>query len=261
MVGQANLLRHLHHDDARCSLELTLIDRAVTQIGLDALRRNELLGQLEPHEMDEFLALAKIQRFDANQIIFQKSDPGDCLYAIVSGRVGITTESEAGKAILLNMMKPGEVLGEIALLDGKPRTANAVALDRSELLRIDRADFMPFLERHPRLAIRLMGVLCDRLRWTSDIIEDTIFLDIPHRPAKRLMTLGTQYGRTTDQGLLIDLRLSQEDLGQMLGSTRESINKGLKLLEHKGLIEMDGGYIRLVDKDALEKFAEQADAA
>jgi len=238
-----------------------VIDRAATRIGLDALRRNELLGQLEPDEMDEFLSLARVQLFAANQTIFQKSDPGDCLYAVVSGRVGITTESEGGKAILLNMMKPGDVLGEIALLDGKPRTANAVALEATELLRIDRSDFMPFLERHPGIAIRLMGVLCDRLRWTSDIIEDTIFLDIPHRLAKRLVTLGAQYGRSTERGLLIDVRLSQENLGQMLGSTRESINKGLKLLEQKGLIETSGGYIRVVDAGALEKFAEAADAA
>ncbi len=238
-----------------------MINRVVTRIGREALRRNELLGQLEPGEMDEFLSLATVEQFDVDQVIFQKSDPGDSLYAVVGGRVGITTESDAGKAIILNMMKTGDVLGEIALLDGKPRTANAIALERSELLRIDRADFMPFLERHPRLAIRLMGVLCDRLRWTSDIIEDTIFLDIPHRLAKRLMTLATQYGRSTKQGLLIDLRLSQEDLGQMLGSTRESINKGLKLLEHKGLIEVHGGYIRLLDRNALERFAEQADAA
>jgi len=242
-------------------MEVALIDGTVTRIGLDALRRNELLGQLEPDEMDEFLALAKVRCFDTDQTIFQKSDPGDCLYAIVSGRVGITTESEAGKAILLNMLKPGEVLGEIALLDGKERTANAVALERSDLLRIDRADFMPFLERHPRLAIRLMGVLCDRLRWTSDIIEDTMFLDIPHRLAKRLMTLASQFGRSTEEGLLIDIRLSQEKLGQMLGSTRESINKGLKLLEHKGLIEMAGGYIRVIDQTALERFAERAGVA
>lgn len=236
-----------------------MIGRVATRLDLDGLRRNELLGQLEPGEMAEFLALARTQHFDENQVIFQKSDPGDCLYAIVGGRVGITTESESGKAILLNMMKAGEVMGEIALLDGKPRTANAIALEKTELLRIDRSDFMPFLERHPRLAIRLMAVLCDRLRWTSDIIEDTIFLDIPHRLAKRLMILGEQYGRRTDDGLLIDVRLSQENLGQMLGATRESINKGLKLLEHKGLIESAGGYIRVVDTVALEAFGARGD--
>lgn len=223
------------------------------------LRRNELLSQLAPDEMDEFLGLARSQSFAANQVIFQKQDPGDCLYAIVHGRVGITTESPGGKAIFLNMMRPGEVLGEIALLDGKERTANAVALEDSELLRIDRSAFMPFLERHPSLAIRLMGVLCRRLRWTSDIIEDTIFLDIPHRLAKRLVTLAEQYGKATAEATRIDVKLSQESLGQMLGATRESINKGLKLLEHKGMIVSRGGFITVLDMPALEDFAARQD--
>jgi len=230
-----------------------------SRIEPDVLRRNELLGQLADDEMDEFLALAHTRRFDANQMIFQKEDPGDCLYAIVQGRVGITTESAGGKAIFLNMLKTGEVFGEIALLDGMERTANAVALEDSELLRIDRSAFMPFLEAHPSLAIRLMGVLCRRLRWTSDIIEDTIFLDIPHRLAKRLVMLAEQYGAATGEGTKIDVRLSQESLGQMLGSTRESINKGLKSLEHKGMIENRGGYITVLDMEALEDFAENPD--
>ncbi len=238
----------------KMSVDDGVTDRVKTRVDLEALRRNELLGQLEPDEMDEFLGLATIQTYPADRVIFQKADPGDRLFAIISGRVGITTESESGKSILLNMLKVGDVLGEIALLDGKPRTANAVALDESELLCVERPDFLNFLERHPRLAIRLMGVLCDRLRWTSDIIEDTIFLDIPHRLAKRLLVLSDQYGRETDDGLLIDLRLSQESLGQMLGATRESINKGLKLLEHKGMIGSAGGYIHVRDMDALRDF-------
>lgn len=235
--------------------------RPVYKIDPAVLRRNELLGQLAPDEMDELLGLARTQKFSANQVIFQKQDPGDCLYAIVHGRVGITTESPGGKAIFLNMMQAGEVLGEIALLDGKERTANAVALEDSELLRIDRSAFMPFLERHPGVAIRLMAVLCRRLRWTSDIIEDTIFLDIPHRLAKRLVTLAGQYGRETGDGdaTRIDVRLSQESLGQMLGATRESINKGLKSLEQKGLIETRSGYITVLDMPALEGFAGRQD--
>lgn len=235
------------------------IDSQNPRIDPEVLRRNELLGQLADDEMVEFLGLAHTRRFDTNQTIFQKEDPGDCLYAIVSGRVGITTESAGGKAIFLNMLKTGEVFGEIALLDGMERTANAVALEDSELLRIDRSAFMPFLERHPQLAIRLMGVLCRRLRWTSDIIEDTIFLDIPHRLAKRLVTLADQYGTKAGDTTRIDVKLSQESLGQMLGSTRESINKGLKSLEHKGLIETKSGHISVLDMDALEDFAEHQD--
>ena len=194
-----------------------------------------------------------------NQTIFQKEDPGDCLYAIVEGRVGITTESAGGKAIFLNMLKTGKVFGEIALLDGMERTANAIALEETELLRIDRSAFMPFLEDHPKLAIRLMAVLCRRLRWTSDIIEDTIFLDIPHRLAKRLATLADQYGAKSGDATRIDIKLSQESLGQMLGSTRESINKGRKPLENKGFIETKSGYITVLDMAALEDFAEHQD--
>jgi len=234
--------------------------RPVHKIDPEVLRRNELLGQLAPDEMDELLDLARTQKFTANQTIFQKQDPGDSLYAIVHGRVGITTESPGGKAIFLNMLKTGEVFGEIALLDGKERTANAVALEDSELIRIDRSAFMPFLERHPALAIRLMAVLCGRIRWTSGIIEDTIFLDIPHRLAKRLVTLASQYGKRAGDTTRIDVRLSQESLGQMLGATRESINKGLKSLEHKGLIATRSGFISVLDMPALEAFAERQDA-
>lgn len=233
--------------------------RTVHRIDPDVLRRNELLGQLAADEMDEFLGLAHTQTFAANQTIFQKQDPGDCLYAIVRGRVGINTESPGGKAIFLNMLKPGEVFGEIALLDGKERTANAVALEETELLRIDRSAFMPFLARHPDLAIRLMSVLCGRIRWTSGIIEDTIFLDIPHRLAKRLITLAGQYGTQTGEGTRIDVKLSQENLGQMLGATRESINKGLKSLEQAGLVETRAGYISVLDMNALEIYAERQD--
>ncbi len=225
----------------------------------EVLRRNKLLDQFSADEMDEFPGLANTRRFDSNQMIFQKQDPGDCLYAIVTGRVGITTESAGGKAIFLNMLKAGEVFGEIAPLDGMERTANTVALEDSELSRIDRSAFMPFLESHPQRAIRLMAVLCRRLRWTSDIIEDTIFLDIPHRLAKRLVTLADQYGLKAGNTTRVDVELSQEGLGQMLGSTRESIDKGLKSLEHKGLIETKSRHISVFDMEALEDFAEQQD--
>jgi CRP-like cAMP-binding protein len=173
-------------------------------------------------------------------------------------RVGITTTSEGGKEIFLNIPDAGEVFGEIALLDGKNRTAGAVAMEPSEILRIRRSDFLPFLERNPKLCIRLMTVLCERIRWTSDIIEDTIFLDIPHRLAKRLRTLMIQYGTPTESGTRIDLLLSQESLGQMLGATRESINKGIRSLEAAGIIVHDKGYIVVRDSDLLNNFVRRA---
>ena len=218
------------------------------------LSKNRLLGQIEPQMMEELLTLSQIERFAPKNVIFQKGDPGDKLYAIASGRVGITTISEGGKEIFLNILDAGEVFGEIALLDGKERTAGAIAMESTELLGVHRADFLPLLEQNPKLCIRLMTVLCERIRWTSDIIEDTFFLDIPRRLAKRLLTLVEQYGESTDSGIRINIKLSQEHLGQMLGVTRESINKGIRLLEEKGAIVYKEGYIIVTSLASLEKF-------
>ena len=209
------------------------------------------MSQLEPGQLNELLSLAVTTRFAPGDIIFQKGDPGEELYAILSGRVGINTFSEQGKEIFLNILDPGAVFGEIALLDGKERTAGAVAMQHCDLLRIRRAEFLPFLERHPKLCIRLMAVLCERLRWTSDIIEDTIFLDIPRRLAKRLLTLAERHGEKVDGGFLIRIKLSQEELGHMLGATRESVNKGLKSLQQIGAITYDDGYIIIRELESL----------
>ena len=117
-----------------------------------ALSKNRLFGQLEPEMLDELIALSRVQRYAAKDVVFLKGDPGDSLYAIVSGRIGITTTSVGGKEIFLNILGPGEVFGEIALLDGKERTAGAMALDPAELMRVDQADFLPFLERNTPLS-------------------------------------------------------------------------------------------------------------
>ena len=228
------------------------MNHRLTVGGTAALSKNRLFGQLEPEKLDELLALSRLERFAPKDVVFLKGDPGDCLYAIMSGRVGITTTSETGKEIFLNILDPGEVFGEIALLDGKERTAGAMALDPAELLRIERDDFLPFLERNPKLSIRLMRVLCERIRWTSDIIEDTIFLDVPHRLAKRLLALVSQYGKPTREGITIDIKLSQENLGQMLGVSRESVNKGIRALESQGVIVHEHGFISIRDIASLE---------
>jgi CRP-like cAMP-binding protein len=220
---------------------------------IDLLSKNQLLSRLEPHELEELLSLAAIEHFGADDVIFHKGDPGDRLYAILSGRVGINTVSRDGKEIILNILDPGEVFGEIAVLDGKRRTAGALAMEPTKLVRIGRAEFLPFLERHPRLSLRLIEVLCERLRWTSNIIEDTIFLDIPRRLAKRLLTLIKRHGQPVENGVKIDMILSQEDLAHMLGATRESVNKGHRALEERGVISRDGRYIVVHDVASLEK--------
>jgi CRP-like cAMP-binding protein len=211
---------------------------------------------LEPSELEELLSLSAVEAFRTNDVIFHKGDPGDRLYAILSGRVGINTVSREGKELFLNILNPGEVFGEIAVLDGRERTAGAKAIRPTKLVGIGRGEFLEFLERHPRLCLRVIEVLCERLRWTSDTIENTIFLQIPRRLAKRILTLVERLGRPVvpgnkKAGLKIDMKLSQEVLGNMLGATRESVNKGIKSLQKSGVISQEGGYIVVHDIETL----------
>ncbi|MGQ9368489.1 Crp/Fnr family transcriptional regulator [Azospirillum sp. A39] len=220
------------------------------------LRRNRLLSELSEAEMAEFIGLGRIQRFDAQSPVFNKGDPGDSLFAILTGQIGIHTSSPDGKMMMLNILDAGDVLGEIALIDGRERTAAATALRPTELFRVDRCDFIRFLEGHPRLAIRLLQVLCERLRWVSENIEDAIFLDVPRRLAKRLLQLADTYGQPLrDGGLRIGQPISQEGLANMLGVTREMVNKSLKALKKSGAIAYTKGFIVLTDLHLLRDMA------
>ncbi|MFY8095041.1 MAG: Crp/Fnr family transcriptional regulator [Niveispirillum sp.] len=219
------------------------------------LRRNNLFGVLDDVEMQAVLDFAKLRRAAAEERIFAKGDPGDSLYVILRGRVAVQTESQDAKVMLLNIMDTGAVFGEIAMLDGGERTATVVATEPTELLQIDRRDFMPFLEQRADLCIRLLGVLCERVRWTSAIIEDTVFLNVTRRLAKRILMLAQNYGRQTDTGIRIATFVSQEDLANMLGVSREIVNKTLKSFQSSGAITYRNGYIVVQDQGFLDKIS------
>ena len=226
-------------------------------VDLSGLMDNQLLSQLDAQELNEVRRLSRRVTYERDEVVFDKHDPGDSLYVILSGRIGIHSVSSSGKQIFLNVMESGDVLGEIALLDGRERTAGAVAMEHAELLRIDRADFIPFLERHPKLCLRLMSVLCERIRWTSSIIESVVFLDIPRRVARRLLDMAREMDTSTAGGR-VNVGLSQEDLANMLGTSRESVNKVLRSLQRQGVIRYDRSGIVIRDADHLEALASEA---
>lgn len=214
-----------------------------------------LLRHLSPEERQRLAAAATLAHYPARAVIFQKSDPGDSMMAVIRGRVKICTHSADGKELVLNIINRGGLFGEIALLDGEPRTADAVALEETDLLVLSRAQFVPFLEAHPGVALRLMAVLCARLRQTSEHLEDTLFLEAPSRLARWLLRLGEAFGRPAGDGLRLDIRLSQQQLGSLVGLSRESINKHLGEWQRGGLIAVSGGHIVLRDRDALARIA------
>lgn len=218
----------------------------------ELLRRHFLLSQFEESDLDKLVEFSSVRRFANRQTIFQKGDPGDGMYGILSGWVKISTFSEDGREITLNLLDRGELFGEIAMLDGKERTADSTAMAPSELLFIDRRDFIPFLEGHPRLYTRMLMTLCERIRWTSGLIEDALFLGLNERLAKKILALANAFGERTVDGIRIDRRLSQQEFGNLAGSSRESINKLLKLWEQEGLIRLDHGHVVVLRPEDLE---------
>jgi CRP-like cAMP-binding protein len=215
----------------------------------DLLRFHPFVGALGERDAGELLKQAITRRFQADDVIFRKDDPGTGLYGVVSGRVVVVADSAEGKELILNVFGPGEYFGEIALLDGEGRTATAIAREPSELLFLDRRHFMPFLARNPDVMTRIIHLLCRRLRRTNDLMEDSIFLPVSLRLAKQLLALVDVYGLQAKAEPTFPL--SQAELGRMLGVSREIVARQLAIWRRAGLVEMQRGRITLRDRAAL----------
>lgn len=215
-----------------------------------------LLQHLELGEREELLRFARERRHGAGEAIFQRGDPGTSVMAVIEGQVRISVSSESGKEITLAIVAPGALFGEIALIDGMGRTADATAMTATRLVVLDQRDFLPFLERHPQVAIRLLRVMCGRVRQANQIAEGLVFLDLPGRLARLLLQLADQHGEPGPKGRRIGLKLSQSELANLVASSRESVNKQLRAWVETGDIEVDRGMIRLVDERGLRSLTE-----
>jgi CRP-like cAMP-binding protein len=213
------------------------------------LAKHFLISTMPPQALDDLVKFSTVARFEPNQEIVRKGEPGNCLYGILSGRVRIYATSPEGDEITLNVQDTGELFGEIALIDGSMRTASAVAMEHVDLLCIYRDHFLPYLRANPDLLLGMLSLLCQRLRWTSSSIEDSAFLDFPTRLAKRLLLLAEHY--RSGQGDKITIPLSQHDLGSMVGAGREAINKQLTLWRSAGIVDTRRRAIIILNREAL----------
>ncbi len=216
------------------------------------LERHFLLHHLPVEVLDNLSRFARMQKFAKGDVIVQKGAAGGGMMAVVEGRVKISTVSPEGKEVILDFINPGEVFGEIALLDNRERTADATAMETCQILVLERRDFLPFLERHPQTCIKLLSVLCGRLRQTNQLIEGSLFLNVESRFAKRLLGFARQYGEPQPDGILIRLKLSQQEIAALIGVTRESVNKQLSAWQERGWIEVSRGAILVTNIEALE---------
>jgi CRP-like cAMP-binding protein len=229
------------------------------------MNRRELLGQvslfssLKGHELDALLAATTIKKLKKKETLFRRGDPGNQLYGILSGSLKVMTTGTDAKDLVFNLMGPGEVLGEIALLDGQERSATVVAVEATELMTLDRRELIPFLEKHPRAAIELATVLAARVRRLSDRAEDRQTMPLPGRIAKRLLVLAEEHGKHPIVGGPVEVRLPQQDLADLVGTTRESVNKQLRAWEEDGIVELGRGRVVLKSIDALETIVARYD--
>ena len=186
-------------------------------------------------------------------------DPGDCLMAVLEGTVRISVTSPGGKQIALTIMQPGDFFGEIALLDGKERTADATAMTASTMAILYRRDVSAFLDNHPNGWPSLVEVLCDRLRRTTLQISEVALLELPIRLAKAVLRITSAErdpvnGRDADQ-----VQLSQRELGYIVGATRESVNKCIREWQRAGLVQIDGTTIKIVNRADFQALADYED--
>jgi CRP/FNR family cyclic AMP-dependent transcriptional regulator len=219
----------------------------------DLLRRSPLFSCLGDKETDAILARANVARYAAGKEIFAKGDPGNSMMAVLRGRVQISAPTADGRQMVLTIMHEGDVFGEIALLDGKERTADATALTDCELLVVPRGPFLELLERRPDIGIALLVVLCDRLRRTDERIEDLAFLDLETRIAKTLLRLAIEAETESEvfASSRFGVKISQRALGELVGGSRESVNKVLHNWKRSGIIEIERGSIVICDWDEL----------
>jgi CRP/FNR family cyclic AMP-dependent transcriptional regulator len=220
------------------------------------LANHFLLRHLRPEELRRLAAASTIAHHPANGTIFHKGDPGDSLMAVLAGRVKICTYSLHGKELTLNIIDQGGLFGEIAVLDGQTRSADAVAIGETILLVLERRRLMPLLTADPEIAARLIAVLCQRLRQTSEQLEDALLRDAPSRLARCLLRLAKALGVPDGNGVRLNMKLSQQQIGSLTGVSREIANKYIVEWSRAGYLTVTNGFIRIEDPEVLKDLSE-----
>ena len=216
-----------------------------------------LFAGLSKADLDSLLARARVEQYTAGRKIFEKGAPGRSMMAIIRGSVRISAASaSADRELVFSILQPGEIFGEIALLDGQRRTADATAVTDCELMVLDHREFIPFLERRPDVSLQLLRVFCHRLRHTNEHVEHAVFEHIDRRLARTLLHLASNTPRTGKADDLDGLiRVSQQELADMIGASRESINKKLRGWQSAGLVRLGTRSIVITDLAAIKALA------
>jgi CRP-like cAMP-binding protein len=213
-----------------------------------ALQRCALFADLDEGDLRTLAARSHRRHYKAGEYIFRFGDPGESMMEILIGMVRIARPAAKGKEVILADLPAGEIIGEMAVLDGKPRSADGVALTNVDLLVLDRREFLPFLEQHPKVCLKLLSQVCMKVRLADERMADIGFVDMPARLAKAIL----RYAPVGDSRASFRLSPRQHELAEMIGGTRESVNRLLNDWQRAGFLKLDAGRIVVLNRPALE---------
>ena len=219
----------------------------------EVVRRAPLFTALDEAAAVSLRASMDSVKIAKGSILFKEGDEGEHLYVIIDGKLKLGTSSGDGRENLLSILGPGEMFGELSLFDPGPRTSTATAVTDARLLSLSHEKVIPWLRENPEVSLQLLTRLSQRLRRTNEAVGDLVFSDVPGRVAKALIDLGDRFGKSTPEGLLVNHDLTQEELAQLVGASRETVNKALADFAGRGWLKLDGRSVLIADVDRLSK--------
>ena len=219
----------------------------------EVVRRAPLFTALDEAAAISLRASMDTVKIAKGSILFKEGDDGEHLYVIIDGKLKLGTSSGDGRENLLSILGPGEMFGELSLFDPGPRTSTATAVTDAKLLSLSHEKVIPWLKQNPEVSLQLLTRLSQRLRRTNEAVGDLVFSDVPGRVAKALIDLGDRFGKTSPEGLLVNHDLTQEELAQLVGASRETVNKALADFAGRGWLKLDGRSVLITDVERLGK--------
>lgn len=220
---------------------------------VDFLRKVALFSELDDVQLEQLAGVVREQHYKKNVTLFHVDDPGNALFILKNGLVKITIEDQNGREIILRMLYPTDFFGEMSLIDDMPRSATVTALEPSDAMVIYRDAFLNLIEKNPDILLKMTIVLSRRLRRVNELIRSLAFHDVYGKVARVLLNLATEKGRATEAGTVIDLRLTQQELAELAGMSRETMTRTLRDFQQAGCVRIESGIITILEIGMLQR--------
>ena len=224
-------------------------------VDVDFLTRVPIFTNLSPEQLQSLPGKLHRRHFHRGEVIFHQEDPADRIHIIVTGTVKISITSEDGRERDIALFQPSDCFGEMALLDGSNRSATATAVEETETMALYRQDFLDYLSENPEVASDVNSLLIQRLRNSNEMLGDMVFLDVPTRVAKQLLTLAETYSDESESGASIVVPMGQDELARLVGASRETVSRALNSYRRLGILDTAHRRITITDLPRLEKMA------